>query len=482
MFVAFGMTKPCLSDDNQSDAGDRELVAKANSAILKSADVFVQTAGMNGGFVYQVSVDGKVRWGEGVATPTEIWVQPPGTPTVGMALISAYEAVGNPRLLDHAVAAAKSLVHGQLKSGAWSDRVDFDPKGKHTGPYRNGKGNAKGRNYSTLDDDKSQAAIRFLIQADQACQGKNKEIHESVMFALDAILTAQFDNGGFPQGWEKPVEKFPVVRASFPDYDWRTEGRVKDYWNYETLNDGLAGTVTETLWLAYKTYDDKRYRDALLKFGDFLIRAQLPEPQPAWAQQYSHELVPIWARKFEPAAVVGHESEDALQTLMFLTEKTGEKRFLEPIPAALAWLKRSRLPDGLLARFYELKTNKPLFMFRVGDVYTLTYDDSDLPTHYGFKTASRGEKLEQRYQMLVKGEVPPASVPSLKTLRRDATAILAKLDNQGRWVTNNGGDIISETDGRSSSELFLDSKVFCKNISRLAEYISAAKHHSAAAK
>ena len=57
---------------------------------------------------------------------------------------------------------------GQLKSGAWADRVDFDPKGKRSDLYRNGQGNPKGRNYSTLDDDKSQAAIRFLIEMDKA--------------------------------------------------------------------------------------------------------------------------------------------------------------------------------------------------------------------------------------------------------------------------------------------------------------------------
>ena len=131
-------------------------------------------------------------------------------------------------------------------------------------------------------------------------------------------------------------------------------------------------------------------------------------------------MVKIQARKFEPAAVVGAESEGVIATLMFITEKTGEQRFLKPIPAAIAWLKRSKLPDGQLARFYELETNKPLYMFRKGDVYTLTYDDSHLPTHYAFKTDSKLDKLEERYKALARGEVPRVSVSSLKTLRKDA--------------------------------------------------------------
>ena len=41
----------------------------------------------------------------------------------------------------------------------------------------------------------------------------------------------------------QPVPKQPVVRASFPSYDWRTEGRVKNYWDMYTLNDNVAGNV-----------------------------------------------------------------------------------------------------------------------------------------------------------------------------------------------------------------------------------------------
>jgi len=465
------LTTELRADDKDLDPRDLTLSGEVTTAIMQAAESFAKVAATRGGYVYRVSTDGVNRFGEGVATPTEIWVQPPGTPTVGMAFLKAYQATGEQALLDKATAAAEALVYGQLKSGAWSDRIDFDPKGKRSDLFLNGKGNAKGRNYSTLDDDKSQAAIRFLIEMDKAHQQSHPGIHEAVKFALDTLLTAQFANGGFPQGWEKPVDSFPVTKASFPKYDWRTEGRVKDYWNYETLNDGLAGTVTSTLWLAYETYQDERYRDSLLRFGDFLIRAQLPEPQPAWAQQYSHALVPIWARRFEPAAVVGVESEDVIGTLMFLTEKTGERRFLEPIPAAIAWLKRSRLEDGQLARFYELETNRPLYMFRRGDVYTLTYDDSDLPTHYGFKAKSKLGKLEPRYLTLASGVAPRVSVPSVKTLRQDAIAILAERDKQGQWLTDKEGSEAGDDNG----ELYFDSAVFSKNISRLSEYVAAVK-------
>jgi PelA/Pel-15E family pectate lyase len=459
----------------QEQSPEAALIETATETIKSAAAYFHSKVAVHGGYVYKVSLDLKHREGEGTATATEIWVQPPGTPTVGIALLRGYQATGDPALLVAATDCARALVHGQLKSGGWTDRIDFDPNGKNTGLYRNGKGRAKGRNVSTLDDDKSQAAIRLLIEVDRALEFNEPSIHEAVSVALDALLKAQFANGGFPQGWSGPVSPGDVMKASFPDYNWRTEGRIKEYWDYETLNDGLAGTVTETLHLAHQVYGDERYQQSLLRFGDFLILAQLPEPQPAWAQQYNHQLQPIWARRFEPPAVVGRESEDAIETLMFLTEVTGERRFLEPIPAAIAWLKRSRLPDGQLARFYELQTNTPLYMKRAGDVYTLTYDDSDLPTHYGFKTSCRVDKLEARYNRLVSGEALTEKTTSLKSLRKDAERIISELDAESRWVTSTKGDPVIDLSKHPPANLVLDSAVFSRNITRLSEFLLATK-------
>src|SRR5262249_29720495 len=151
--------------------------------------------------------------------------------------------------------------------------------------------------------------------------------------------------------------------------------------------------------------------------GDFLIRAQFPDPQPAWAQQYNRQMQPVWDRAFEPPAITGLESQDALETLLLLTRKTGEARFLAPVPRALAYLKKLRLPAGRLARFSELKTNRPLFFTRD---YKITYDGDDVPTHYGFFFDSRLDAIEAAYHSLQKGarpaaggEEPPKLTPAL---------------------------------------------------------------------
>jgi len=477
MFTTFfslgllGCDHIALCDDSQSDS----MVAKTATEAMKKATAFMTSqVAVHGGYVYDVTLDLKKRRGEGVASPTEIWVQPPGTPTVGLALVRAFDATGEQVFLDAANQCAKALMHGQLESGCWTDRVDFDPKGKNAARYRHDTGNAKGRNYSSLDDDKSQSALRFLIEVDRAHGFQETSIHESVQYGLEALLKAQFANGGFPQVWDKPVEPGTIVKASFPKYEWRTEGRFKNYWDFETLNDGLAGTVTKTLQLAYETYRDERYRKAMLDFGEFLIRAQLPEPQPAWAQQYNHQLQPIWARKFEPPAVAGRESEDVIETLLYLAEITKDRKFLEPIPQATAWLKRSSFSDGQIARFYELETNKPLYFTR--DDYLLTYNDSNLPTHYSFKSKSNVQKLEARYQILIKGDRPKVSKSNLRSLRKDADRILGELDSENRWVTDKNGTPAFTFHRQDLGFYFVESNVFSKNLSRLAEFVTAAKN------
>ena len=62
--------------------------------------------------------------------------------------------------------------------------------------------------------------------------------------------------------------------------------------------------VIEMLFFAADVYGDDRYRAAALRAADFLLLAQMPEPQPAWAQQYDENMHPCWARQVR--AALGH--------------------------------------------------------------------------------------------------------------------------------------------------------------------------------
>jgi PelA/Pel-15E family pectate lyase len=471
--VSFLLSPPVVLRPASAADADAALQQAAREAMQKATSYYTGKIALHGGYVYYYSPDLTKRYGEGMASASQIWVQPPGTPTVGLAFLAAYKATHDQQFLDAARAAGEALMYGQLKSGGWQNCVDFDPQGDKLHLYRNGKG--RGANNSTLDDGISQSAIRFMTRLDQALEFKDARVHESAQIALDALLKAQFANGAFPQIWTGPVAAVEVKKASFPDYDYRTEGKVKDYWNMYTLNDGLAGTVTATLLAAHDVYQDDMYKAALTKLGDFLLLAQMPAPQPVWAQQYSREMQPIWARRFEPAAITGGESQDVLETLMKIHRVTGDKKYLEPIPRALAYLKKSRLSDGRLARYYELKTNRPLYMTRNNGEYSLTYDDSQLPDHYGWKVNSRLEAIEAEYQSLAKNGQSTKQEPTLDELRKQTREIIDSLDAEGRWISTFAGEPLYGQPKFNPGDKFINSAAFSRNLETLAAYLLATR-------
>lgn len=447
---------------------NRDLIV---AAMRRAAEFFVANASVEGGYVYYLTLEGR-RLGEGEAAATEVWVQPPGTPAVGEAFLDAFDATGEAFYLEAARKAGHALAYGQLESGGWRNSIDFDSAGPRVDRYRNGKGrnSGAGNNFSTLDDDISQAALRFLSRLDLATEMEDPTVHDAVNFAISRLLEAQYPNGAFPQGWTGPSANRPGgIKASFPDYDWRSEGRIKEYWNEYTLNDGIALTVTDTLLHLWNDRGDDRALESLKRFGDFLLLAQLPDPQPAWAQQYNAEMHPIWARAFEPPAVSGRESEDVLLALIKIAAITGETRYAEPIVPAVTYLERSLLPDGTLARYYELETNKPLYMQRAGKGYEPTHDDSRLPDHYGWKNPSRIESVKDAYRAHLAGRhlddifAPPSVDPAT------VAKILAELDGEGRWITvHEGGKARLVGQPKfAEGERYLSSEVFATNLSLL---------------
>jgi hypothetical protein len=68
-------------------------VEEVKSACQKATD-YLTSFSTEGGYLWLYSSDLSERWGENKATPTQIWVQPPGTPGEGMAFLDAYAATG----------------------------------------------------------------------------------------------------------------------------------------------------------------------------------------------------------------------------------------------------------------------------------------------------------------------------------------------------------------------------------------------------
>jgi PelA/Pel-15E family pectate lyase len=440
---------------------------------------FREHASAGGGYIYQLSSDLVFREGEGVVTPTIAWIQPPGTPTVGMAYLEAYRLTQDELLLDAAVETGMALVRGQLVSGGWDNLIEFDPERRRRYSYRV-DGNSQNRaTRTTFDDDKSQSALRFLMQLDQELDGKNAAVAEAVQYALEAFLKAQYPNGAWPQRYNEfpDPSAYRIKQASYPE-SWSRTFPGDSYSGFYTLNDGAIADVIDTMLDAYDHYGDDRFLQSGLRGGDFFLLAQMPEPQPGWCQQYDVNMHPMWARKFEPAAITGGESQGVMRTLLQLYERTGNKKYIEPIPRALKYYRRSLLSDGRLARFYELKTNTPLYFTRE---YVLTYDDGDLPTHYGFKVGSSLDSIEREYQRLANLSADElrarqqtrrlASPKRSSSLTRRASEVANQLDARGAWVED-GSMRYHEN---APATRVITSRTFVRNLEILAEFIAAAR-------
>ena len=325
-----------------SGAASTPTKSEAQAALRKAVDFFQNEAGYRGAYLYKYSADLKKQEGEGLAYKTTGWTQPPGTPYVGEAYLEAYRMTGEGYLLDGAKQTAYALVASQLRSGGWDSRFELGEEHRKRYAYRTEPESSKRRNYTTLDDNKSQSCLMFLMHMDEELKFKDKRIRDTLDYAFDHFLKPQYPNGAWPQQFrEPPVAKdYPVKKARYPE-SWSRIYPKKRYTGYYTFNDNSIVDMMDVLFEAHRIYGDVKYFDAAAKTGDFLLLAQMPEPQPGWAQQYNGNMEPAWARKFEPASISGGESQKVMQALIRLYRVTGDKKYLEPIPRALAYYKRS---------------------------------------------------------------------------------------------------------------------------------------------
>ena len=449
--------------------------SEARAALRKAVDFFQNKAGYRGAYLYKYSFDLKKQEGEGKALKTTGWTQPPGTPYVGEAYLSAYRMSGEQYLLDAAKQTAYALVASQLRSGGWDSRFELGSNERRRYAYRTEPDSAKRRNYTTLDDNKSQSCLVFLMHLDEELKFRDKRIHEAIDYAFDRFLAAQFPNGAWPQQFTSPPDprNSPIQKARYPK-TWSRTYIKQDYRSHYTFNDNSIADMIDVLFEAHRIYGERKFFDAANKTGDFLLLAQMPEPQPGWAQQYNADMEPAWARKFEPASISGGESQGVMRTLLKLYQYTADSKYLEPIPRALTYYKRSLRPDGKLARFYELRTNKPLYFTKD---YKLTYSDADMPTHYGFIVGSRLDSIEREYEKLKRAPKeklnPPARKPTYRlssSLAKKATSVIKAMDRRGAWVER--GTLRYHGSNDDTREI-IDTRTFVANIRTLAQFIAA---------
>lgn len=346
------------------EAPSRESVT---SAMSRATDFLFDALSYRNGFVWLVTVEGE-RFGELKARPSMIWVEPPGTPSVGLVLLEAYRATGDAAYMERAKAVADALAAGQHPSGGWNYFIDFDPEGlpayydEFFSKCWGWQEYLKERPNATFDDYTTTEATRFFLRLYDATKDP---AHRAVLDkALGHILAAQDRSGGWPQ-------RYPA------------EPGVDDYTSALTFNDDVAYDCILVLLEAHETLGDERYRTASKRGMDFYIASQLPAPQAGWAQQYGRDMKPVWGRPFEIASVCAPETHTNILNLFEFYQRTGDGKYLAPIPAALDWLDSAVIPndEGFTHTcFYELETNRPIYIKQTGttveDVrYEPTYEE-----------------------------------------------------------------------------------------------------------
>jgi PelA/Pel-15E family pectate lyase len=463
--------------------------AGAARAALDRACAAMRAAATEGGYLWRYSPDLTVRGGEVSATATQVWVQPPGTPAMGQAFLAAWTVTGDPVHLAAARAAALALVRGQLESGGWDYLIEFDPAKRGAWRYRvdGGTAAAKAKNMTTFDDNNTQGALSFLLSfvdaAKSAPDPADAGIREALDFGLHAVIAAQYPNGAWPQRWggerHDPVQ-YPVLKAAIPA-DYPREQPSTGYYSHYTFNDGAHRDLVLMLVDAARRTGREDCREAARRGAEFLLLAQLPEPQPAWAQQYDARMQPAWARAFEPPSVSSAESVGVIRLLMEVYVEFGDERYLAAIPPAIAWLRRSEIAPGRWARLYELGTNRPIYGDRDRKIhYTLTEVSEERREGYGWEGGFDVLSTIERYEKLVadgRDKVLRKRVPTPLDAERRASRqskasplvrnVIDRLDSEGRWLTQGSAKRVDP-----SVRTWIETGEFIRNTRVLCDYLA----------
>src|SRR5688500_2159227 len=241
---------------------------------------------------------------------------------------------------------------------------------------------------STIDNGATFTQLSLLANVYTAQQQERHR--ESFLKGLDYLLKAQYPNGGWPQ--------------FYPN--------LSGYYKHITFNDGAMIGVMKLLRdvaaakPAYAFVDEARRANAakaVAKGIDCILKTQIVVNgrRTVWCAQHDEvTLAPAAARTFEVVSLSGGESVEIVLFLMSL--KKPSPAVVDAIESAVAWFKQSELKDfegkPVWARFYQIGTNRPIFVGRDGVVkYDVNQIDEARRKNYAWYVYEAGELLNNDY-------------------------------------------------------------------------------------
>ena len=372
---------------------------------MKRATRFMrERCAYRGGYVWSYLQDFSRRWGEMEAFPTMIWIQPPGTATMGHLFLDCFHATGDRYFYESACEVADGLVAAQHEAGGWNYLHDFAGEASTRRWYdtigKNGWRLEEFHHYygnATFDDAGTSEASQFLLRL--YLERRERKYSAPLERALRFVLDSQYEIGGWPQ-------RFPFSE------DGGLHGR-RDYTRDITFNDDVAGENIKFLLMVYQTMGDERALAAIHRAMNVFLATQQPAPQAGWGLQHRVDtLAPVGARSYEPDALTTHTTANNIAQLMNFFEWTGERRFLARVPEALAWLDSVKLAESQVRvagrrypTFIEIGTNRARIVHRRGSnvingAYYFDYNTEKPITHYSQWRAIDVDALRARYERL----------------------------------------------------------------------------------
>ncbi len=263
-------------------------------------------------------------------------------------------------------------------------------------------------NQSTIDNDATTTEIEYLSKVYLA-SGIEK-YKEAVLKGMAYLLEAQYDNGGWPQFYPRSTGYYTAI----------------------TYNDDAMVNIMEQIRKMYERQHPYTFipesvsdqlRNAFDKGVECILRTQVRQngKLTVWCAQHDPvTLEPVKARAYELPSLSGQESDGVVLLLMSLPDPSDE--IIAAIEGAVEWFKEVQIDglkrefftdeDGrrdyrmvpctdcppLWARFYELETNRPIFVDRDGiKRYDLAEIGHERRNGYSWYN-SHGLKVLKRYE------------------------------------------------------------------------------------
>lgn len=312
---------------------------------------------------------------------------------------------------ENVVAIADNILLYQQPNGGWPK--NYDMLAVLTNTQKDRLRAAKGTLETTFDNGATHSQVDFLARA--YTKTGDSRYKQGALHGIRFIRKAQYKNGGWPQ--------------FYPD----TSG----YRKYITYNDNamigimkvLQDIVQEKPWYTFVGNSlREEVRNSFQKGIECILATQIREngKLTIWCQQHDNaDFRPRTARAYELPSKASRESADIVLFLMSLN-RPGES-VIQSVRSAVDWFRDSRIlntrikiidapeetytyhrtssdkvvvedPDAppIWSRFYELKTNRPLFANRDGNrVYSLAEVARERRTGYGWYTYEPQQVLDQ---------------------------------------------------------------------------------------